>query len=193
ERFVQQLQHHAAVGVIPGSHRPLGDVLPGALAQRLDVGEEGAAAAPCVAHFVVLALDPVDALRRSFDAYFALMSALALSCSALACFSQALSSLPFCASHFSFATLYWCSALASATLRWLAGVGSYFARSSAFATFSLPLASASHASFSLPFMSLHLALSALYSALMRSSSALRAWRSTDGLLAPVAEEEVDCA
>src|SRR6267143_1305856 len=35
ERLVQELQHHAAVGVIAGSHRPLGDVLPGALAQRL--------------------------------------------------------------------------------------------------------------------------------------------------------------
>src|SRR5438067_5255967 len=146
ERFVQELEHHAAVGVIPGSHRPLGDVLPGALAQRLDVRQE--CAATRFVHFVVLAVDPVADLRwDEAAAYFCLMSALALSYCALASFSQALSSLPFCASHFSFATLYWCSALASSTLRWLAGVGSYFARSCALASFSLPLASASHASF----------------------------------------------
>src|ERR671925_604852 len=40
ERLVEQLDDHIAVGVIPGSHRALRDVLPGALAQRLDVGEE---------------------------------------------------------------------------------------------------------------------------------------------------------
>src|SRR5207248_2500790 len=83
-----------AVRVIPGSHRPLGDVLPGALAQRLDVGEERAATR--FAHFVVLAVEPVADLR-SDEAYFALMSALALSYFALTSFSQALSSLPSCA------------------------------------------------------------------------------------------------
>src|SRR5260221_7138931 len=40
ERLVQQLVHHATVGVIPGSHRTFADVLPGPLAQRGDVGEE---------------------------------------------------------------------------------------------------------------------------------------------------------
>src|SRR5581483_2691174 len=116
ERFVQELQHHAAVGVIAGSHRPLGDVLPGALAQRLDVRQE--CAATRFAHFEVLAVEPVADLRLDeAEAYFCLMSALALSYCALASFSHALSSLPFCSSHFSFATLYWCSALASSTLR----------------------------------------------------------------------------
>src|SRR3954471_3359553 len=180
ERFVQQLEHHAAVGVIAGSDRPLGDVLPGALSQRADVRQE--CAATRFGHFVVLAVEPVADFRPAeSEACFCLMSALALSYCALASFSHALSSLPFCASHFSFATLYWCSALASSTLRWLAGVGSYLAFSSAFATFSLPLASASHASLPLPFMSLHFARSDLYSASILSSSALRALRSTDGL------------
>src|SRR6185295_11623954 len=40
KRLVQQPQHHPAVGVVPGSHRALRDVLPGPLAQGLDVGEE---------------------------------------------------------------------------------------------------------------------------------------------------------
>src|SRR3989442_638885 len=159
ERFVQELQHHAAVGVIPGSHRPLGDVLAGALAQRLDVGEKRSA------HFEVL---PVAALR-SFDANRALMSALARSYFALASFSQALSSLPFATSHFSLATLYSCSALASSTLRACESEGSYFCSSSALATLSLPLPSASQISFSWPFIGPHFALAALQSASMRAS------------------------
>src|SRR4029079_6019274 len=44
ERLVEELQHHAAVGVVTGSHRPLGDVLPGTPTQRLDVGEKGSPA-----------------------------------------------------------------------------------------------------------------------------------------------------
>src|SRR6185503_16896225 len=40
ERLVEELDHHAAVGVVPGSDRAFGDVLPGPLAQRGDVGEE---------------------------------------------------------------------------------------------------------------------------------------------------------
>src|SRR5688572_1205358 len=40
ERLVEELEDHAAVGVVPGSHRALRDVLPGPPAQRLDVGEE---------------------------------------------------------------------------------------------------------------------------------------------------------
>src|SRR5436190_4142962 len=115
--------------------------------------------APAI-YLVRSVLEPVAALR-SADACCALMSALARSYFALASFSQAFSSLPLAASHFSFATLYSYSALASSTLRWLAGVGSYFALSSAFATFSLPLASASHASFSWLFIGEHFALAAL--------------------------------
>src|SRR5207248_3041289 len=82
--------------------RPLGDVLPGALSQRADVRQE--CAATRFAHFVVLAVEPVaDFHPAESEACFCLMSALALSYCALASFSQALYSLLFCASHFSFA------------------------------------------------------------------------------------------
>src|SRR6267142_3483950 len=110
-----------------------------------------------VAYLLVL---PVADLR-SAEAYFDLMLALSFSYLALASFSQALSCLPLFRSHFSFVTLYSCSALASSTLRACACEGSYLLSSSALATFSLPLASASHTSFSLSFMRSHWTLAAL--------------------------------
>src|SRR5260221_7139098 len=77
ERLVQELEHHRAVGVVPGSHRALRDVLPGPLTQRLDVGEKRSAGhyVPFVSRYLLL---PLAALR-SDAACFALMSALARS------------------------------------------------------------------------------------------------------------------
>src|SRR4051812_9857177 len=133
---------------------------------------------PAIYLLVVLLVVPLPAFVfvSAFLASARLMSAFARSCSALACFSQALFSLPFWSSQRSLATSYAASALASWTLRWLAAVGFVFASSSALATFSLPLASFSQTSLAFAFIVSHLALAALYSASMRSSSAFFTWR-----------------
>src|SRR3954468_22914941 len=133
---------------------------------------------PAIYLLVVLLVVPLPAyvFVSAFLASARLMSAFARSCSALACFSQALFSLPFWSSQRSLATSYAASALASCTLRWFAAVGFVLALSSALATFSLPLASFSQTSLAFAFIVSHLALAALYSASMRSSSAFLTWR-----------------
>src|SRR5262249_49180808 len=153
------------VGLVAGRHRTLRDVFAGAAAQLLDVRQErlgGLAPARLRrgAHFDVLPAVAEGDLA-SFCANCFLMSARARSRLAFSCFWHASFSLPFMSSHFSLATSYSPSALASATLRWLRAEGSFFASSSALATFSFALASFSHTSFWLPFIGSHLALAAL--------------------------------
>src|SRR3954470_9609321 len=164
KRLVQQPHHRVAVGLVARRHRALRDVLAGAATEFRDVGQErlgGPAPARLWrrTHFVVLPEVAED--LASFCAYCFLMSACACSCLAFACFWHAFFSSPFMSSHFSLATSYSPSALASATLRWLRGEGSFFASSSALATFSWALASFSHTSFWLPFIGSHFALAAL--------------------------------
>src|SRR3954468_10987806 len=143
ERLVQELQHHAAVGVVAGSHRPFGDVLPGTPAQRLDVGEERSPAGLGLSHYRLasLRLAPVLALRSRLEsdlACFALMSAFSLSYSAFACFLQSWTP-SLLDSHFSLAISYLPSAFTSSTLRAWRSEGSYFCSSSALAVFSFAL------------------------------------------------------
>ena len=73
ERLVEQPHHRLAVGAVAGRHRALLDVLAGAAAQFLDVGQERLRGR---AHFVVLPV-VADEDLASFCAYCFLMSALA--------------------------------------------------------------------------------------------------------------------
>src|SRR5688500_14620333 len=101
ERLVEELEDHAAVGVVPGSHRALRDVLPGPLAQRLDVGEERSRHRQRFGFSG--ALWPVAAERSLVSARFSAVP-LARSRSTFACFWHASLASPFWSSHFCFAT-----------------------------------------------------------------------------------------
>jgi hypothetical protein len=108
KRLVQQPQHHAAVGVVAGSHRALRDVLPGPLAQRLDVGEERSGHQYFFGFSGAAGAVPPVAARCWSCFASARFSALPLarSRSTFACLMHASLASPFWSSHFCFATSY---------------------------------------------------------------------------------------